>query len=112
MAESSGEAQRGQVARGRQRHGSARWPGVWPARPPPSAASRRAAARPPEDPLANFRDTAALFQKLQADPFGTVAEIVDDPAVKGAAAARKTAIAELIRAFTEGASGKAPARSR
>ena len=65
-----------------------------------------------EDPLANFRETAALFQKLQSDPFGTVAEIVDDPAVKGAPAARKTAIAELIRAFTEGASGKAPGRSR
>ncbi|HEU4377078.1 MAG TPA: helix-turn-helix transcriptional regulator [Hyphomicrobiaceae bacterium] len=65
-----------------------------------------------DDPLANFRETAALFQKLQADPFGTVAEIVDDPAVKGAPAARKTAIAELIRAFTESASGKAPARSR
>jgi transcriptional regulator with XRE-family HTH domain len=72
-------------------------------------ASRGKAA---EDPLANFRDTAALFQKLQADPFGTVAEIVDDPAVKGAPAARKAAIAELIRAFTEGASGKPPGRSR
>jgi transcriptional regulator with XRE-family HTH domain len=66
----------------------------------------------PEDPLANFRETAALFQKLQADPYGTVAEVVDDPAVKGAPAARKTAIAELIRAFTEGASGKASGRSR
>ncbi len=65
-----------------------------------------------EDPLANFRETGALFQKLQAEPFGTVAEIVDDQAVKGAPASRKTAIAELIRAFTEGVSGKAPGRSR
>jgi transcriptional regulator with XRE-family HTH domain len=66
----------------------------------------------PEDPLANFRETGALFQKLQAEPFSTVAEIVDDPAVKAAAAARKTAIAELIRAFTESVSGKVPGRSR
>jgi transcriptional regulator with XRE-family HTH domain len=65
----------------------------------------------PEDPLANFRETGALFQKLQAEPFGTIAEIVDDPAVKTAAAARKAAIAELIRTFTESVSGKAP-RSR
>jgi transcriptional regulator with XRE-family HTH domain len=66
----------------------------------------------PEDPLANFRETGTLFQKLQAEPFSTVAEIVDDPAVKTAAAARKAAIAELIRAFTESVSGKAPGRSR
>src|SRR5262249_30532037 len=65
----------------------------------------------PEDPLANFRETGALFQKLQAEPFSTVAEIVDDPAVKTVAAARKAAVAELIRAFTESVSGKAP-RSR
>ena len=67
--------------------------------------------RSPEDPLANFRETAALFQKLQSEPFGTVAEILDDPAVKTAAPARKTAIADLIRAFTESVSGKAPART-
>jgi transcriptional regulator with XRE-family HTH domain len=66
----------------------------------------------PEDPLANFRETGTLFQKLQAEPFGTIAEIVDDPAVKTAAAARKAAIAELIRTFTESVSGKAPGRSR
>ena len=67
--------------------------------------------RSPEDPLANFRETAALFQKLQSEPFGTVAEILDDPAVKTAAPARKTAIADLIRAFTESVSGKASPRS-
>ena len=67
--------------------------------------------RPSEDPLANFRETAALFQKLQSEPFGTVAEIVDDSAVKTAAPARKTAIADLIRAFTESVSGKAAPRS-
>ena len=67
--------------------------------------------RSPEDPLANFRETAALFQKLQSEPFGTVAEILDDPAVKTAAPTRKTAIADLIRAFTESVSGKASPRS-
>jgi transcriptional regulator with XRE-family HTH domain len=111
MAESSGEAPRGQVhTAGNGTVGSLAWRLASEAAAIRSEQASRGKA--PEDPLANFRDTAALFQKLQADPFGTVAEIVDDPAVKGAAAARKTAIAELIRAFTEGASGKAPARSR
>ena len=73
------------LARHRQRQRRAHWRGALPARPSPSAASRAAAASPCEDPLANFRETAALFQKLQAEPFGTVAEIVDDLAVKGAA---------------------------
>jgi transcriptional regulator with XRE-family HTH domain len=111
MAESSSESPRQHAqAAGNGNAGSLAW----------RLASEAAAIRgeqasrgkSPEDPLANFRDTAALFQKLQSDPFGTVAEMVDDPAVKGAPAARKTAIAELIRAFTEGASGKAPTRSR
>ena len=64
-----------------------------------------------EDPLATFRDTAALFQKLQSEPYDTVAAIVGDAAMKAAAPARKAAIAELIRAYTESASGKAPART-
>ena len=65
----------------------------------------------PDDPLATFRDTAALFQKLQSEPFDTVAEIVGDAAMKSAAPARKIAIAELIRAYTESVSGKAPTRT-
>jgi transcriptional regulator with XRE-family HTH domain len=64
-----------------------------------------------EDPLATFRDTADLFQKLQAEPFDTVGEIVGDAAVKAAAPARKAAIAELIRTYTESASGKTQSRA-
>jgi transcriptional regulator with XRE-family HTH domain len=67
--------------------------------------------KPHEDPLATFRETAALFQKLQAEPFDTVAEILGDAAMKSAPGGRKTAIAELIRAYTESVSGKAPSRS-
>jgi transcriptional regulator with XRE-family HTH domain len=111
MAESSSESARGRVqAASNGNVGSLAWRLASEAATIHSEQASR--GKSPEDPLANFRETAALFQKLQADPFGTVAEIVDDPAVKGAPAARKTAMAELIRAFTEGASGKAPARSR
>jgi transcriptional regulator with XRE-family HTH domain len=63
-----------------------------------------------DDPLATFRDTATLFQKLQSKPFDTVAEIVGDAAMKAAAPARKTNIAELIRSFTESVSGKGQPR--
>jgi transcriptional regulator with XRE-family HTH domain len=63
-----------------------------------------------DDPLATFRDTAALFQKLQSEPFGTVAEILGDASMKSAAPARKAAIAELIRAYTDSASGKSGPR--
>jgi transcriptional regulator with XRE-family HTH domain len=63
------------------------------------------------DPLATFRDTAALFQKLQAEPFDTVGEIVGDAAVKSAPPARKAAIAELIRTFTESVAGKGHSRT-
>jgi transcriptional regulator with XRE-family HTH domain len=111
MAESSGDSHRGQApAAANGNAGSSAWRLASEAAAIRSEQASRGKA--PEDPLANFRETAVLFQKLQADPYGTVAEIIDDPAVKGAAAARKTAIAELIRAFTEGATGKAPARSR
>jgi transcriptional regulator with XRE-family HTH domain len=111
MAESSGAPLKGQAqAAANGNAGSMAWRLANEAAAIRSEQANRGKAL--DDPLANFRDTAALFQKLQSDPFGTVAEIVDDPAVKGAPAARKTAIAELIRAFTEGASGKAPARSR
>ena len=33
----------------------------------------------PADPLALLRETGALFQRLQSEPFDTVAEILDDP---------------------------------
>lgn len=64
--------------------------------------------RSSEDPLATFRETAELFQKLQSEPFDTVASILGDAALKAATPTRKTAIAELIRAYTESRSGKGP----
>jgi transcriptional regulator with XRE-family HTH domain len=109
LAESSAESVKSQSGNGSPSAGSLAW----------RLASEAIAIRgehpgrgkSSEDPLANFRETAALFQKLQSEPFGTVAEIVDDSAVKTAAPARKSAIAELIRAFTESVSGKAATRS-
>jgi transcriptional regulator with XRE-family HTH domain len=53
------------------------------------------------DPLQVFRKTGKLFQRLQAEPFGTVAEIVADESLKDADPARKAAIAELIASFTD-----------
>lgn len=53
------------------------------------------------DPLETVRETGTLFAELQAKPFATVAEIARDPALKGIDAARKSALAELIQAFTE-----------
>ncbi|KAB2915482.1 MAG: helix-turn-helix transcriptional regulator [Hyphomicrobiaceae bacterium] len=58
-------------------------------------------SKTPEDPLGLFRETAALFQRLQAEPFDTVAEIVGDTALKSAGAERQAALAALIRSFTE-----------
>lgn len=58
-----------------------------------------------DDPLAAVRDVATLFQRLQSEPFAAVAEVANDPAVKSAAPARKAAIADLIRAYTESVSG-------
>ncbi len=58
-------------------------------------------SKAPEDPLGLFRETAALFQRLQSAPFDTVAEIVGDGALKSAGAERQAALAALIRSFTE-----------
>jgi transcriptional regulator with XRE-family HTH domain len=64
------------------------------------------------DPLAALRETGALFQSLQAEPFETVARIVNDEAIKDLDAKRKAALAELIQAFTESIGGAAAARRR
>ena len=52
----------------------------------------------------DVRETGALFRSLQRDPFDTVAEIVDDPALKDVDAERKARLAELIQAYTESVS--------
>jgi transcriptional regulator with XRE-family HTH domain len=59
------------------------------------------------DPLDTVRETSALFRGLRSNPFGAVAEIVDDPALKGGDAHRKAALAKLIQSFTEQASKRA-----
>lgn len=53
------------------------------------------------DPLAVTRDTGKLFSKLQSDPFGTVAEIAADEALKDLEPARKADLAQAIAAFTD-----------
>jgi transcriptional regulator with XRE-family HTH domain len=64
------------------------------------------------DPLDSLAETGSLFHALQERPFGAVADIVRDPSLKSAAAERRSALAELIGAFTESvtaaAGGRAP----
>ena len=62
---------------------------------------QHAIAKASSDPLAAARETGSLFQRLQSDPFGTVADIVADDALKDLDAERKTEFAEIISAFTE-----------
>src|SRR5262249_52644454 len=56
------------------------------------------------DPFDTFREKLALLQRLRAEPFATVGEIVEDPVVKAANAGRKAALAELIQSYTESVS--------
>jgi transcriptional regulator with XRE-family HTH domain len=72
----------------------------------------RAKSRAAADPLAVTRDTAKLFRKLQSDPFGTVAEIAADDALKDLDAGRKTELARAIAAFTESVSRSASVSTR
>ena len=64
------------------------------------------------DPLAELRETSVLFQSLQAEPFETVARIVNDDALREMDAKRKAALADLIQAFTESIGGAAALRRR
>jgi transcriptional regulator with XRE-family HTH domain len=64
------------------------------------------------DPMRALQETSALFRRLQADPFRTVMELVEERALKEADAARKVKLAELIRAFTESVSEPAERRRR
>jgi len=56
------------------------------------------------DPLRLVRDTGRLYSRLERDPFGTVAEIVDDPAMQDGDGERKVKLAALIEAYTAGMS--------
>lgn len=64
------------------------------------------------DPIRTLQETSALFRRLQADPFRTVAEIVDGRGLKDADAAHKAKLAELIRAYTESMTEPADRRRR
>jgi transcriptional regulator with XRE-family HTH domain len=64
------------------------------------------------DPMRALQETSALFRRLQADPFRTVMELVEERALKEADAARKFKLAELIRAFTDSVSEPAERRRR
>jgi transcriptional regulator with XRE-family HTH domain len=73
---------------------------------------RSVKSKPAGDPLAALRETSALFSSLQAEPFGTVAAILGEAALKDIGAEHKTRLAELIQAYTEGISHAALARAR
>ena len=62
--------------------------------------------------MRTLQETSALFRRLQADPFRTVAEIVDGRGLKDADAAHKARLAELIRTFTESLTEPADRRRR
>jgi transcriptional regulator with XRE-family HTH domain len=64
------------------------------------------------DPLAVLRDTGALFSNLQSEPFETVAEILNDAALKNVDAKHKARLAELIQAYTGSVSDATPRRAR
>jgi transcriptional regulator with XRE-family HTH domain len=73
---------------------------------------QRAKSKAAADPLAMTRDTGKLFRKLQSDPFGTVAEIAADDALKDLDPLRKAELAQAIAAFTDGVSQSASAAAR
>ena len=72
----------------------------------------RTTAKASADPLATTRETAKLFQLLQNDPFGTVADIAADDALKNLDSERKADLADLIEAYTEGVAKAVPAPAR
>ena len=70
-------------------------------------AELRGAAKAAFDPLRLVRDTGRLYSRLEQDPFGTVAEIVEDPALQDVTGERKVKLAALIAAYTAGVSEEA-----
>jgi transcriptional regulator with XRE-family HTH domain len=72
---------------------------------------QRAKFKPSADPLATTRETGKLFRKLQSDPFGTVAEIAADEALREVDSRRQEELAQLISAYTESVTQAASASS-
>jgi DNA-binding XRE family transcriptional regulator len=64
------------------------------------------------DPLEMLRETGALFSGLQAEPYETVAALLNDSALKDVDAKHKARLAELIQAYTASVSGAPSFRSR
>jgi transcriptional regulator with XRE-family HTH domain len=64
----------------------------------------RVGAKPASDPLAVMRDTGRIYSRLEDDPFGTIAEMVNDPVLRDARSDRKTRLAELVQAYADGVS--------
>ena len=67
-------------------------------------AQARDADKVSSDPLRLVRDTGRLYSRLEQDPFGTVAGIVNDPALQDLTGERKVKLAALIAAYTAGMS--------
>src|SRR5262245_25104146 len=67
-------------------------------------AELRGATKAAFDPLRLVRETGRLYSRLEQDPFGTVAEIVEDPALQDLLGDRKVKLAALIAAYTDGRS--------
>lgn len=67
-------------------------------------AEARGGAKPSADPLRLVRDTGRIYSRLEQDPFGTVADLVNDPALQDAPGERKVKLAVLIQAYTAGMS--------
>ena len=93
----------------RARTPSARWPGVWRRGRRHPQRARRPGPRRRAIPLASLRETGALFQQLQSEPFGTVAEIVDDrgPEGRSTPSARRESPSSIQRLHRE----RQPARA-
>jgi len=64
------------------------------------------------DSFSILQETSALFSSLRAEPFKTVAEIVNDRALKEVEAAHKAKLAQLVQSFTDGVTEAAPSRRR
>lgn len=74
--------------------------------------SQRTGVKSAADPLAITREIGKLFQLLQNDPFGTVAEIASDDALKTLDSERTAELADLIEAYTDGVAKTVPGTSR
>jgi transcriptional regulator with XRE-family HTH domain len=72
----------------------------------------RARAKGSSEPLATKRDAAKLFQRLQSDPFGTVAEVVAEDSLKDLGSERQAELAGLVDAYTDSVAKSAPGKSR